>query len=272
MIALIRRLRTSAREVRPSDWLLVAIEGVIVFISIFAAFQLSEYAEDRRDAARLGRIEAQLLEEARTAMGLVWQRTSQRDEELPLARSAARDLAEGRCPDDAAFQSLWAVQLYEMIDPPSGVYDELVNSVGVSALSADARLAVDFYRNSLNYAKGQLPNFRSQEDLLRPEDPRLTVRDSGSDKGSGLEMIFDRESYCADREFADVVNFAVRNQAVFQRYRNDLLDDAAFLCVVLAEEQGRKCTGEWVEQLIPDATTRAELERRGRARWDEADL
>ncbi|MCJ8191389.1 hypothetical protein [Sphingomicrobium aestuariivivum] len=271
MIVLWRKVRSAVGGIGPTEWALLAIEGVIVFLSIFAAFQLSEFAENRRDAARLGRIEAQLLEEARTALGLIWRRTSQREEELPLARSAARDLAAGRCPDDAAFQSLWSVQLYEMIDPPSGVYDELVNSVGVSALSADARLAVDFYRNSLNYVKGQLPNFRSQEEFLRPEDPRLAVHASGSDEGRGMRMVFDREAYCADREFADAVNFAVRNQAVFQRYRNDLLDDAAFLCVVLAEEQGRKCTGEWVEQLIPD-DARADIERRGRARWEAADL
>lgn len=47
MIIILRRIRAAVGRVAATEWLLVALEGFLVFLGIFAAFQLEQWAEDR---------------------------------------------------------------------------------------------------------------------------------------------------------------------------------------------------------------------------------
>lgn len=63
MISIIRRIRAAAGRVTATEWLLVALEGFLVFLGIFAAFQLEQWAEDRGWQSKVTASKAALREE-----------------------------------------------------------------------------------------------------------------------------------------------------------------------------------------------------------------
>ncbi|MCM8558341.1 hypothetical protein [Sphingomicrobium sediminis] len=273
MITLLRRLRRNAGEIRGPEWLLLGIETIAVIAGILVAFQLQEWATDRREKAQLDRISDGLLEEARTAVALIWQDVEQRQPGIDQGIRVAQMLNAGQCPTQADLEGLRILEVYAGIDPPSGVYDELVAGAGLSALpSSTARLGIDFYRNARATYQFQLINFRDNRwPLLVPDDPDVSIA-FDPESSSDMRVEFDLESLCNDQEFSDRFNYVLRNQHFFQRrYRMDLFENAAFMCVALADMQGEQCYDSWMRDVL-DAETGALVEERGRARLEEADI
>lgn len=273
MIVVFRRIKEAAGRVTGTEWLLVAVEGLLVFLGIVAAFQLQEWATDRREAKQMERISHGLLEEARTAVALIWQNMETRREPLERAQQIAAKLAAGQCPSEAEMVDLRFAEVFDPIDPPSGVYDELVAGAGLSAIDdSNARLGIDFYRNARAIYLNQLANFRDNSwRILRENDPDVSIIYDDAAQ-SDMRIEFDLNALCRDREFADRVNYVVRDQTFFQhRYRNDLFENAAFMCVALADMEGTTCTGAWMKDVLPPSAAQL-IEERGRARLEESDL
>ena len=63
MITIIRRIRAAAGRVTATEWILVAVEGFLVFLGIYAAFQLEQWAEDRGWQSKVEASKAALRDE-----------------------------------------------------------------------------------------------------------------------------------------------------------------------------------------------------------------
>lgn len=274
MIHLIRRLRDSAREVRPSDWLLVAVEGLLVFVGIVAAFQLQEWATDRREQRQIDRMTHALLGEARTAVALIWNHVDTWRTALEKAEGVAETLSAGNCPTNEQMADLHMLDFYDTVDPPTGVYDELVANAGLSALDeGGGRLGLDFYYNQRNFYLNENNNFREQAwKLVREDDPAARiVYDANALLSRRVE--YDMDALCANPEFSDRVNQVVSNQAVFQKLlREPYFTDAAFMCVALAQDLGQRCgDAEWFREVVGEDNIEM-IERVGRERQEQVDL
>ena len=274
MLVLWHRIRGAVSGIGPTEWALLAIEGVIVFLSIVAAFQLTEWAADRREARQVDRISAALLDEARTATAFIWRNVDGWRHTIEDAEAVAATLAEGRCPSAQALSALQRLDHYDTVDPPSGVYDELVATAGLSSLKdPGARLGIDFYRNARAFYLAENDNFRAQKwQLVRENESAVRiVRDADADLGKRIEV--DAQAACADPEFSDRVAKIVGDPAFFHRMLRELyFTDAAFMCVALAESQGENCSDpEWFRAVVGDDDAEM-IDRVGRRRRDDVDF
>ncbi|WP_343345275.1 hypothetical protein WJT74_12040 [Sphingomicrobium sp. XHP0239] len=274
MIVLWRRIRGAVGGIGPTEWAMLAIETLAVVGGIVIAFQLQEWASDRREARQVDRISAALLEEARTATAFIWQNVRSWRETIEEGEAVAATLAAGECPSAEALAALQRLDHYDTVDPPSGVYDELVATAGLSSLEdPSARLGVDFYRNARSFYLAENDNFRAQRwQIVREDDPAVRiVRDADADLGKRVEI--DPERVCADPEFSDRVAKIVGDQAYFQELLRELyFTDAAFMCVALAHSLGQKCSDpEWFKAVVGEEDARM-IDRVGRERQQQVDL
>ncbi|WP_265587691.1 hypothetical protein [Sphingomicrobium arenosum] len=255
MIALIRRLRASAREVRPSDWLLVAIEGVIVFISIFAAFQLTEWATDRREARQVDRLMKRLLVESADALAQVELHTVAAIETAREASDAARLLSRGRCPtsygdlDAFGFGGWFAA-------PSTPAYDEMLNGVGLSALPPRMHGPLSSYRANLDWMDENFGRASQPITFFEPDNRHVRVRYLDEVDGSGREDMataetqgraattrrdYDIEGLCADTDFREGYIAAAQLYERYLAIRNDNVIAVANACHALAAQVGEPC-------------------------------
>lgn len=63
MIIILRRIRAATGRVTATEWILVAVEGFLVFLGIFAAIQLEQWAEDRNWQAKANASKTALRDE-----------------------------------------------------------------------------------------------------------------------------------------------------------------------------------------------------------------
>lgn len=267
MIALLRRLRRSAGEISGAEWVLLGIETLAVVAGILIALALENWAQSYREQQHVDRLLERLLDEAQLNLLDLNQHVVRAEEKIEANLPLVSALGEGQCPTNKAFENVFQINHYPAITPPRAVYDEMIGGVGLSAIDDDqARLAISIYRNVLGFMEGQLERFRTGDDLLEASDPRLTARlvtgerDNGSVGSEPVETSLDRQALCSDHAFRNRLAYAMRNQMVFQRYREDTLNVATHMCVKLGEVVGRDCFSGNVTKIL-DAERIAELKQ-----------
>lgn len=250
MIVVFRRIKAAAGRVTGTEWLLVAVEGLLVFVGILAAFQLQEWAEDRREGRALDRLMDRLFEEAQLLVVDLNNHVVSFDQITKDADERAIMISEGQCPPAEAWRNLRFVEFYPAVTPPTAVYDEMIATVGQSAIpDYDVRFALTKARSSLDFLSAQNEHFRRSVELIADDDDRLSItyrrlEEDTTDIGDGsdaIAMTYDREALCADNAFRKRLMHVTRNQRRMQQYRVAAAEDAAYMCRALGSMIGRKC-------------------------------
>lgn len=264
MIVVFRRIKEAAGRVTGTEWVLVAVEGFLVFLGIYAAFQLQEWAEDRREAEQVERLMERLLTETRQA--LVHYDYHARDTQKRLTRAKANlaDFSTGRCPTD--FANIEEVDLLPGDPPPDTALTELVDVVGLSALPDDelkSRLAGYHYATNVFYGEGLPALQQGRESLLANDDPNAPNAPDGealrTDHGFVSQMLtpptilsrrYDRAALCADADFKSRYAAATQRLLEVAALRNDLLLLTLSTCQSISQSLGQECVDETVRQAM----------------------
>ena len=270
MIVILRRIRQAAGRVTGTDWVLVAVEGLLVFLGIVAAFQLQEWAEDRREARQVERLLGQLLDETRTGLQDLIYFNRGGASGVRAMRAAQAELDAGRCPADMSHVGFIGL-LKVRVSPTRPAFEELVNTVGLSAVpDSDVRaamLAYDYQQSAYVLA---LEDFEPPT-IVDRDDPRARLRleSTGVDDdpltlefpGIWVERFksafdYDREALCADRAFAQRHAHALYFLEAIQGMRADTIVRTADLCLRLADHLDTDCFGGTLADLDPKIVAR----------------
>lgn len=245
MIVIFRRIREAAGRVTGTEWLLVAVEGLLVFVGIVAAFQLQEWATDRREEREIERTMREMVEESRIGIVFIDQRVREFASYLERSNAAALQLGQGQCPAADGFAAFENLEFFPPLEPPHAVYDELVAGVGLSAIpDYDARFAISVYRQQFDMMRANNVRFNDLERFTDVGDVRQSLDftlETGEDRLNFVDTDYDRDALCADRTFRNRVAWASRAQNVVQGWREELLGRAAYMCQALADQVGEQC-------------------------------
>jgi len=241
---LFNRVRKAAGEVEGREWLLLGLETLGVVAGILIAFELNEWADRRKDAARNRQVVERLLEESEE---IVSQLRSERDgikkltdTEMKFATLLVRDR---ECPPAELWFSAFSVNMYPAIAVQTSVYEEMMGAGGLSTLeSGPARQAVGEFHTQLGWVNRQIEFFRTHaKPTVDFDDPRVSPTfDPEADEPLGAT--FDRAALCSDRGFRSRVADEVRDHQLVYSTRADLTRYAIRMCSALGHELGKKCS------------------------------
>ncbi|PEQ12034.1 hypothetical protein B2G71_14755 [Novosphingobium sp. PC22D] len=235
-----------------SEWLLVAVETFFVVVGVFIAFELGQWAEDRKDKAQVERLLERLLNDARSAVNEIEGHHDFSVTMLARARPIATEFSAGRCPEDIGDPGALATRLSGM-NPPMSAYTELVNTIGLSALPDEAtKQAVVSYAYQVNFLNAAFAELREQSGpLLSPRDPRVSfpMTDRPVDRyrttwQAGPEepvATYDRDALCADPAFRQAYTYAVKELELATLLRADTLAILASTCERIGAHVGELC-------------------------------
>lgn len=250
---LFRRVGDAVRSVEPRDWVLLALETLAVVAGILIAFELSEWAERRRDAARHDRLMVRLLEESE------WNVTSLRYFR-DVMRGQVKDeetfaslLSSGRCPPESLWHAVGTVAMLPALNASQAVYNELMGAGGLSSISEPVvRGQINNFDRSMQWGQKQIDYFRMvKRDPVPAEDPRLRVQYDPNAEEPQVEK-YDREALCADQRFKNRMAQETRQHRVALSYHEGATEDAIWMCAVLGESVGRRCNPTYGGKLKAD--------------------
>lgn len=149
-------LRSGRRRNRHLGWL--ALELVVVFVGVYAAFALTEYGEQRRDAERRQQLQAALVREIRDIT------------------SNTRRVAEYLPPQLARYDSAVAAGARPSLDPwmepvrvQTHMWEATLQSGGLDLFDVPTVYALSQFYNELNAGFEQLAQLRDlSETILVP--------------------------------------------------------------------------------------------------------
>lgn len=263
MIVILRRIKAAACRVTGTEWLLVLVEGLLVFLGIFAAFQLDQWAEDRREAKQVERLMERLFVEAQGAVGHYDFYSRQENAILAEAQANALLFARGECPAD--FTTIEQVNR-RVVDPPrSAALTELVEVVGLSAIPDDDlknQLSAYHYGNTKFYSeldrlqRETVPLF-DEGDLRRRLKLDAEIAAADNSLSSNLVdmptltfAVYDRERLCADNDFKQRYIASTTQLLELNAMRLDMLIVSMRVCRQIGRMIGRECFDERLRPLL----------------------
>lgn len=260
MIALWHRARRAVGGIGDTEWALLIMESLGVVVSILIAFQLQEWAEDRREDRNRQRVIERLFDEAQANAIEMVDYHMRENRWIDRAVPVARILADGSCPGAEQFDDLSGVDYYPSLSLQSAVYDETVAGIGLSGLK-DAELAdvMNAYREEMDFTRSQQSFFRQSPSAIGDDFSKVIVT-YDLNAPNLMRKRYKRDAICADPAFASRANSALRNQVVFSAYIHDLSSKAAHLCHVLGARVGRRCADPegGLDAEVRDALLRAD--------------
>ena len=269
MIAVLRRLRDTAGKIRATEWLLLGIETLAVVVGILIAFELEQWADDRREAREVDRTMRELLEEARYDVIHFDQAVRMFDSWIDDAKPHLETLAEGGCPPAAGFEAIARMEIFPPVEPPQSVYDELVAGKGLSSLpSSEARIAVSIYQQQLAVMRSDRNNATSgqrPETIVPADDPRLSLYpkpDNPNDFYDVTRIDYDAEALCTDKGVRNRAVWIGGAQRIVNGWRKDALGRAVNMCQALGDVVGEPCFENMPQSRI-DETRAKELDAMG---------
>ncbi len=235
-------------SLRRRDWTAVFIELVTVMLGLFLGLQLNDW-NDARQARVREQAALERLHEESEAIIEYCHRTVARFDHLNADQEAA--IVALSTGDRAKFNThelakhIGSLSFYPGIAPPRATYDELsgsglLNDIG----STSVREAVANYYSELAWIQSQLEYFRqtSVPRLASAHPGQTTVYDP---KGPSLQDRFvysaDFDVIAADRNYMTQLVDELRNQMVFQSYRQGLSRAAEAMCKSLAAALHKTC-------------------------------
>lgn len=239
---LFRRVGEAVRSVEPRDWVLLALETIAVIAGILIAFELSEYAERRREAARHDRLMERLFEESQVTVSSLRGTRDIINRFVDAEIKFAVELSQGRCPASANWDEVGTVGLLPAVGAQTSVYEELTGAGGVASVKLQSvRHALAEFHANLDWVERQVAFFRdSRITVLQPSDERVAVRfDPNADEPEIWE--FNRAALCRDRGFRSRFASATRHHFVYLGYIEELAENAIIMCASLGASLGRSC-------------------------------
>ena len=248
MIVIFRRIREAAGRVTGTEWLLVLVEGLLVFLGIVAAFELEQWAQQQREKKDHAQMLNRLVDEAEETVANLIEDRDRFATTLEQARAEMNGwFNHGTCPAGAIFIS----RFHPTLRVPTSAYEEMIGSGGLSSLpSAAVRSAVARFHGQRRYYEGQLDYFRDSVSADGQELFDLGFRQGydAQQAGSGsYVMARDPDASCDDDRLKWQLASMMSDFEKMQSYRNDLARDAVTMCVVVADAAGRVCSPPGME-------------------------
>lgn len=238
-------LQNISKAIRAQNWFAVVLEFVIVIAGVVIGFQIQAWNEARQADARERQILERLLAETAAAVVYLDQRVGLNDRFVSDLEYALATFQRGGV-DDAdtgrVIRGLSTTGFFPATAPPRAVQDELINSGRSADLnSSDVREALGRYNAELSFISGQLDYFRTTAFWIPEAYPGLYVARYDADAGERVRLDVDLPAVMANSEIRSHLAFALRNQIVFLRYRQDVHSAALHLCQTLAAELDTTC-------------------------------
>lgn len=240
---LFKRMGRALRGVEDREWLLLFLETLGVLAGILIAFELNEWASRESEQAKQHNELERLFEEATIDVA---QLRSERDftrKMTNLESDFAIALSGGTCPPASQWDAVATVNMFPTITVRSSVYDEVINSGGLSSIrSVRAREAVSNFHSALAWADGQNSGFRAHAfPAVAVDDPRVTLTyDAKADEPEVFS--YDRATLCSDKKFRNRMVDRVRDHGAVYNLRKGLTASAIKMCASLGALLNRDCT------------------------------
>lgn len=247
MIALWRRVRGAVGGIGDVEWALLGLELVGVVGGILIAFQLQEWAEDRREDRDRMRLTERLMEESQSNVEWAVRYQLGLLEQADAARPFAQKIANRQCPTEDEFREARLVTMYPPLQVQRVVLDELTSGVGLSGLE-DRKLAklVGAYQVENEQRQLQVEIFRSNSEFADRNAPYNDVTYVQDDDDFVFQT--DMAALCADPRVRRNVAESLENKVRFAAFMRHSAGAALALCEALGEKLGKPCSPN-----IPDA-------------------
>lgn len=235
-------------SLRRQDWTAVFVELVTIMLGLFLGLQLNDWNDARQGRAREKAALERLHEESEAIVEYCHRIVARfdrlnADQEAALVALSTGDRAKFNTHDLAGH--IGSLIFYPGISPPRATYDELsgsglLNDIGSTAV----RKAVADYYSELTWIQSQLEYFR------QGSVPRLALGRPGQTavydpNGPTLKDRFvysaDFAVIAADLAYMTELVDELRNQMVFQSYRQALGRAAEAMCKSLAAALNKTC-------------------------------
>lgn len=215
----------------------VIVLGVLIALGAQQAVEWVQFRNEQRSTLE------RLFEEARANVAELRNRqpnAAMMQAEVDFATELTR---EKSCPAGDIWAAVDTVSMYRSVTVQTSVYDEIVGAGGLADIgSTRVRDAVANFHSNLEWVQAQTNFFRSVMILpVSVDDPRQSLT-FDRDAREPEVATYDREALCGDHGFRNRIVGAVRNHAVWDRFRLRLANDAIRMCAVLGHELGKQCT------------------------------
>lgn len=240
MIVVFRRIRAAAGRVTGTEWVLVFVEGLLVFLGIVAAFQLEQWADTRRETKARHDLMERLTVEAEANVRLLRNESAHYEE---VTRSVSdlidRWLKDGQCPTD----EIVLISQIPTLRDETVVYDEMIGAGGLSLLpDNNVREAIADYHSMRQFYVGQqalMRDFQAQNPLV---DSLVDIGfRSGVNADGDIEILLPQEGRCDDPRATTKIMVVAAAFTRLQEWRATLANRAIRKCAVLADRVGRDC-------------------------------
>lgn len=248
------RLGNAVRSVEPRDWVLLTLETIAVVAGILIAFELSEFAERRREAVRHDRLMERLFDESEVTVSSIRGTRDIIRSFVDAEMKFAVELSQGGCPASTDWDEVGTVGLLPAVGAQTSVYEELTGAGGVASVKLQTvRHALAEFHANLDWVERQVAFFRdSRITVLEPSDERVRVRfDPKADEPEIWE--FDRAALCKDQGFRNRFASATRHHFVYLSYIDELAEKAIIMCASLGASMGRSCQPKPGGPFVPNA-------------------
>ncbi|WP_265587690.1 hypothetical protein [Sphingomicrobium arenosum] len=255
MIALFRRLRSSAGEIRGPEWLLLGLETIAVVGGILLALALEDWVGARRDEAREQRLLDRLVGEMEESVF----RLKRGDVFYRRVRAEARAdfdawINAGQCPQKFSIFTT----IFEDIDLPTVAYDEMTATGSLSLLDDTRRRdTLANFHSELQSYNGRVQWFNISLPSLA-DDLAAAGYDAGFDAQAGWRRAYAVKAPDRCESPALKLKMAERMRAaeILHAQREELLLEAVMACMVVADSLGRACRPRG-EALAPEDADKA---------------
>lgn len=240
MIALWRRMRKAVGGIGDTEWALLGLELVGVVGGILLAFQMQEWAEDRREDRDRERLLERLFEESEANTAWLYNFYIDRVDEVEAARPVVATLARRECPSSEALGPVVALTIFPPVEFQHVVLDELRAGIGLSGLQDEtlATLIGNFQADS-DYRRAQTDVFRDVDEVIGSDTPYVdvTTKETGD-----IDFDVDMDALCSDRQFRTRAAFAMFNKQRYAGFTESTVARGYALCTALGDRVGRSCT------------------------------
>lgn len=237
-------LRRISESLRRQDWLMVAIEFVLVVVGVLLGFQINNWGNER--TAEKARAEAteRLLDEAEQDVAYLRATVKEQGQRSANMNFALQRIEAGQLAPadyDRFAMGLFGLEGTVPIAPPSSVYQDIVSSGTLAQIGdAELRAKVGQYHASLAFEDRVQSQIQNSMPLVI-KYPAITLRYHAKGNLGQTALTFDFNGVKADAELRKELVRTGQTHRYLLLMRQQALSDAIAMCVALGEAVGRRC-------------------------------
>lgn len=254
MIKFFRNIRKKLLvEGKTTNYLKYAIgEIVLVVIGILIALQVNDWNENRKLKIEEKNTLKKLQKESEMIVDYLIVMCNSYDNyliEIEASAKALRDKSLEDLSEQDFVSGIFSTAFYEAIAPSKNAYNELNSTGKIQNIESEVvKKSISDYYSHLEYINTQLIYFRNQ--YTKPVDVAgedfIYTYDEFSPFNK-IKTIINFTSLCENKIFISKHVKALRDQAVFNEDRKELLFKARFMCEEISKELGTKCNMKAIE-------------------------